>query len=166
MKRILTFKLFETVSYEYYIEDVWPKNTNKPQSVDYKFTDGQNNFIVQFRLNDGVYSRDYIINNNNNPYGIVNSSPFRIIGTVTKITVDFIKKYNPKVINIYHIKNVGENRDEHSIRGLLNKRLLEIEIPKCCPNYSYKMKKVVLKDPSRPKVPSTVESISIIRRKD
>ena len=142
MKNIISFKLFELVSYEFYLEDEWiPKGKSRPDSVDYKFTDGSNNFVVQFRFNsDGSSVRDYFVVNNNSPYGLVNGNPFRIIGTVTKITIDFIKKYLPESIELIHKRDKTEY-GEHPQRAMLNKRILERELKNQCPDYSYKLVK-------------------------
>ena len=160
MKNLIEFQLFELVSYEFYLEDEW-RNNDKIDSVDYKFTDGTDNFVVQFRLsggkmNPGVYFRDYFKVNCNTPYSLTNRNPFRILGTVTRITIDFINKFKPDVLKIYHIKETREEgNNKHSSRALLNKRILQIEIPKNCPNYSYKLTTVL-----------SSESVSVIKKED
>jgi hypothetical protein len=96
---------------------------------------------VQFRFNkDGSSIRDYFVVNNNSPYGLVNGNPFRIIGTVTKITIDFIKKYIPESIELIHQRGKSEVGD-HAQRAMLNKRILDRELSKECPDYTYQLVK-------------------------
>jgi hypothetical protein len=155
MKYLSGFKLFEMVSYEFYLEDSWvKKGEDKPRSVDYKFTDGENNFLVQFTYTEGngFYIRNYFRVNTNKPYSLVNGNPYRILGTVTEITIDFLKKFKPELLKIYHIYESGEDKREHPKRALSNKRILERELPERCPEYHYKL------------IRGGGESTSVIRR--
>ena len=143
MKHLSSFKLFELVSYEFYLEDSWVKKGEvKPRSVDYKFTDGKNSFLVQFTLHEkGYFFRNYFRVNTNRPYSLVNgNNPLRILGTVTLITIDFIKKFKPDILKVYHMLEDDENENEHPKRALANKRMLERELPKECPDYKYSLK--------------------------
>ena len=56
----------------------------------------------------------------------------------TKITIDFIKKYNPESIELTHRREKSEVGN-HAQRAMLNKRILDRELGKECPNYSYKL---------------------------
>ena len=103
MKHLSSFKLFELVSYEFYLEDSWVKKGEvKPRSVDYKFTDGKNNFLVQFTLHEkGYFFRNYFRVNTNRPYSLVNgNNPLRIFGLNSELK-NPIKTHTKIIFSLY-----------------------------------------------------------------
>ena len=55
------------------------------------------------------YNRSYnIVDDEKHPYALINKNPYAILETVTKITEDFIKEYNPDVILIQHLTKNNE----------------------------------------------------------
>jgi hypothetical protein len=121
--------------------------------IDYKFTNKNNNkFKVSFnRYNNSTdesgdfYEREYINDNNNKPkFGLIkDNDPFNILRTVTNITIDFIKEYEPNKIVIHHVSTNDEIKSglnttvDTNKRAKINKRFLENSLPD---NYNYELK--------------------------
>lgn len=121
--------------------------------IDYKFVNKNGNrFKVSFnRFNnstdlDGVfYEREYINDNKSKPkFGLIgDNNPFNILRTVTKITIDFINKYEPNKIIINHVSTNTEMKSglntkiDINKRAKINKRFLDDSLPD---NYKYELK--------------------------
>lgn len=145
---------FEEFIYEKYsFEEV---NDNIPWHNGY--------IIYEFENIDGVRFKVMFIENHKEKnknytreYRIINGSPFSelnsgdaigILKTVTNITLDFIKKYEPYSITIEHIptreeyKKHMKNPEMVTKRAIANKRFLERDLPS---NYNYELKGMVSK---------------------
>jgi hypothetical protein len=137
MERILKYYDFINESYEF-------KNTTRDlydTAVSYTFTNRDNiEFRVIFELKDYTWCR---------VYGIVGAKQFReldkpdainVVKTVTEITIDFINRYDPKIILIEHIPSESEKDDElyrpsdENKRTRVHRRFLLRLLPK---NYKY-----------------------------
>ena len=120
--------------------------------IDYKFTNkNDNKFKVSFvRFNnstdpDGVfYEREYINDNKSkSKFGLTNDNDaFNILRTVTNITINFIKEYEPNKIIIHHVSTNIEIRSgldtkiDTNKRARINKNYLEKSLPD---NYKYEL---------------------------
>ena len=90
--------------FEQYIKEI----LNDKQVI-YDFNIGDNTFKVFFkRKNDNCWFRYYIANNDNAFTQLKYSNAFEIAKIVTDITEDFIKEFNPNLIEITHIDKKGE----------------------------------------------------------
>jgi len=124
------------------------KEENKPFSISYSFTNKEGiEFVVCFKkMKNSTYEREYFTTNRSK-FGDINSNDvYGIMNSVTQITIDFIKKYKPKEIIIYHIPSQKERvlkkagKFDYSTptkRAILNKRFLERSIPS---NYTYELR--------------------------
>lgn len=126
-----------------------------PFHIIYKFTNKDNiNFTVYFKKHglkqDKVYYREYRASSDNDnlidTFGTLsNHDIFKILSTVTDITVYFISKFLPNKIIIEHIPTQKERKhitldnikDYQNKRSIINKRFLERSLP---PNYRYELK--------------------------
>jgi hypothetical protein len=93
---------------------------------------------VFYNLGDNNWEREY--RTLNKGLSVLNTSDvYNIMETVTKITLDFIGKYEPNNITIFHIKTNKEAlNDKISKRALLNKKYLQPAISQL-DNYYYKL---------------------------
>lgn len=139
MKKIVNYIQFINETYSF-------KNTTKDmgEKVTYTFTNRDNvKFIVSFEIeNDGLgWSREYKIMSHN-PYSeLEKPDAINVLRTVTKITIDFIKMYDPDRIVIEHIPTNSErtaskkyDRSKENKRTKANRRFLLQELPK---DYKY-----------------------------
>lgn len=122
---------------------------NNPHCINYYFTNKDGiNFKVSFnRTMNGHFEREYFTTNQKEKYGDLNTNDiYSIMSSVTQITIDFIKKYSPKLIIIYHIPSKKEREDRKlnpatletpTKRALLNKRFLENKMPD---GYKYELR--------------------------
>jgi hypothetical protein len=107
--------------------------------ITYNFkTDDDYNFSVDFIYDgDGVWNRHF--STFENQFDEINSQErFKILNTITKNTLDFIEKYEPKKIKIYHVRSRSEfenNPNDENKRTRVNKYFLEKVLPS---NYKIK----------------------------
>jgi len=125
---------------------VYSYNINQSESdkdyILYEFKNkGGFDFKVQFiNYRGDVWEREYYTIQKG--LGLLNTNDvYNIIETVTNITIDFIKKYEPEKIKINHIRQnkevkFGMESNKPSKRALLNQRYLKPAIDKL-PNYVY-----------------------------
>jgi hypothetical protein len=121
--------LNEGKSYNYTLD----KET--PRVIKYIFKDNDDNGfeVLFYNLGDDKWEREY--GTNKNGLGLIKTNDvYNIMETVTNITLDFIKKYEPKKITITHIYKNKEidfsNLNNPNKRALLNKRYLKPAIAK------------------------------------
>ena len=81
---------------------------NKNDNIEFLFTIDKDNFKVVFiETKNNVYERSYKrINAPGHSYSTVNGNPYKIIETVTNITKDFIKNYDPNAIVISQLEKI------------------------------------------------------------
>jgi len=133
MEKAIRRLLFEQVL----LNESYPFTSN---SGEYEFTnkDGLHFHVRFYNQGDGYYVRCY----GTKEYGeseINGTDAFGILSTVSKITLDFIKKYQPVIIQINHNNTKKEHNLSRSYtnkRALANKRFLERIIPD---NYTYEL---------------------------
>lgn len=106
----------------------------------YNFT-GKDDYqfeVVFYNLGDNKWEREY--STIKKGLGVLNTNDvYNIMETLTKITLDFIERYQPENITIFHIsKNKEANGIKPSKRALLNKRYLDPAINKL-DDYYYKL---------------------------
>jgi len=107
--------------------------------ITYNFkTDDDYNFSVDFILDgNDIWNRHF--STFEKQFDDINSQErFKILNTITKITLDFIEKYNPKKIKIYHVRSKSEfanNPYDENKRTRVNKYFLEKVLPS---NYKIK----------------------------
>ena len=106
----------------------------------YNFT-GKDDYqfeVIFYNLGDNKWEREY--STIKKGLGLLNTNDvYNIMETITKITLDFIERYQPENITIFHIsKNKEANGIKPSKRALLNKRYLDPAINKL-DDYYYKL---------------------------
>ena len=139
--------LTEGVSYSYTLDKGFSDPTNRRIIYRFKNKDNYEFEVIFYNLGDNKWEREY--STSKNGLGLLNTNDvFNIIETVTEITIDFIEKYEPNNITIFHIRKNKEvsNQDlrnmvmdKPSKRALLNKRYLKPAIDKL-DDYFYYLK--------------------------
>ena len=139
--------LTEGVSYNYTLDKGFSDPTNRRIIYRFKNKDNYEFEVIFYNLGDNKWEREY--STSKNGLGLLNTNDvFNIIETVTEITIDFIEKYEPNNITIFHIRKNKEvsNQDlrnmvmdKPSKRALLNKRYLKPAIDKL-DDYFYYLK--------------------------
>lgn len=137
------------------------------EKYDFKLEDNGHRIKYYFTNKDGIdfevyfdekisneYAREYrIVSKKIGSFEEINTGDsIGILKTITNITLDFIKNFNPKSIKIWHIPTKKERkvlRDKEidhdydywlktpTKRAIINKRFLERDLPS---NYEYKLK--------------------------
>lgn len=139
MKYIEEFRIFEGITYDFEESDCFFKrNAKYPSKVEYEFFDKSGHlYVVHFTaIRKGQYIRDFFIDEpNKKPYDLTGfGDVWNVMQTVTDITLDFLKKYQPYLLKILHAAERGEDRD-NTKRALINKRFLERTVTKIGYNY-------------------------------
>lgn len=128
MKYLKQFELFEGTSYDFEESDCFYKKKAKyPSKVEFEFFDKNGHlYVVHFTsLSQGNFIRDFFIDEDDiKPYKLTNfNDQWNILQTVTDITEEFLKKYNPLSLKIVHVGEKGEG--DETKRAIVNKRFLE-----------------------------------------
>jgi hypothetical protein len=109
-------ELTNTYSYE--------KISSNDDKVKYRFSDGEDIFFVKFTLlSIGKFGEEYereYYNSKKWMDELNKGNGLRILGTVTKITLDFINDYKPGIIQISHIDSKKEISSRYSIDAILS----------------------------------------------
>ena len=139
--------LTEGVSYNYTLDKTHNDSTKREIIYKFKNRDNYEFEVLFYNLGNGKWEREY--RTNEKGLGLLKTNDvFNIIETVTEITIDFIEKYEPNNITIFHIRKNKEvsNQDlrnmvmdKPSKRALLNKRYLKPAIDKL-DDYFYYLK--------------------------
>lgn len=103
MDYLIDFLMFESINKYEFIK----KSDNS-----WEFSDGNNNFLVEFIKNDDMWELIwYVIKNGKNTYDIVNSNIYRILSTIFKgILIEFIEN-TPECNNIL-IKGLSKSLEK------------------------------------------------------
>ena len=144
MRYLIDFKLFEGVSYDFEESDCFFKrNAKYPSKVEYEFFDKNGHlYVVHFTsLKQGNFIRDFFIDKDDiNPYKLTNfGDQWNILQTVTDITIEFLRKYNPLTLKIVHVGEKGEG--DETKRAIANKRFLQRSVGEI--GYGYNLDKSV-----------------------
>jgi hypothetical protein len=132
-------KLNEGQVYNYKLDKSHADPTQR--RIIYNFTNknGYDFEVIFYNLGDNNWEREY---STNQGLAVLNANDaYNILETITNITLDFIERYEPNNITIFHIKkNKEESGDPRkpSKRALINKKYLEPAINKL-DDYYYKL---------------------------
>jgi hypothetical protein len=136
--------LTECKVYNYKIDDRFSDPDD--EEIIYKFTnvDGFDFEVSFFNIGDNNWEREYrTVKKGLSPLNT--NDAYNIIETTTKITVDFIRKYQPNNVYIQHIPSRRESKlnnvnwgEQSTKRAILNKKYLQPAINQL-DNYYYKL---------------------------
>jgi len=131
-------KLNEGQVYNYKLDKSHADPTER--KIIYHFTNknGYDFEVIFYNLGDNNWEREY---STSKGLAVLNANDaYNILETITNITLDFIERYEPDNITIFHIKKKKESGDttKPSKRALINKKYLEPAINKL-DDYYYKL---------------------------
>lgn len=116
-------ELFDTSHLEY-------KLVSKSENYyTYEFDIEDREIICEFKNCDkGIWERVYSVNGR---FNVLINNPFKVVSTITEITMDFIRKENPEAIVIIHIPIDGEiiKGREKNKRARINYKFLSKSLP-------------------------------------
>lgn len=137
-KKLFTPIINEGQVYPYELNPSYSDPDKREIVYEFKNKDDYRFEVVFYNLGDNNWEREY--RTLNKGLSVLNTSDvYNIMETVTKITLDFIGKYEPNNITIFHIKTNKEAlNDKISKRALLNKKYLQPAISQL-DNYYYKL---------------------------
>ena len=140
-KKLFTPIINERQVYPYELNPSYSDPDKREIVYEFKNRDNHQFEVVFYNLGDNNWEREY--RTLNKGLGVLNTSDvYNIMETVTKITLDFIRGYEPNIITIFHIKTNKEKKggedNKISKRALLNKKYLQPAISQL-DNYYYKL---------------------------
>lgn len=112
------------------------------EGIEYNLVSATNNFVTyQFESDNksfkciftncekDVWERDYSEDYNHREQ--ININPYKIISTITNITIDFINSHKPKFIIINHLPMIGEKllKNDKNKRAKVNYNFLSKNLP-------------------------------------
>jgi len=109
-------------------------NTTNKETITYRFVGEDNIFFVKFKLMSidkmgESFEREYYVAGEKYMSELNSPNPYKILSTVTKITVDFINEYKPGEVFISHINTNKESMNKFSIQSFLNVNKINYDEP-------------------------------------